>query len=285
MAMNDKLGERGGPLNALRGHWPEYLIEAWALGTFMVSAAIFATVLEAPGSPVRAVLGDADLRRVLIGVAMGLTAIALIYSPWGKRSGAHMNPAVTLTFWRLGKVADWDAVFYVIAQFLGGTAGVVLAAAILGEAFTAAPVRYAVTVPGPRGVVPALGAEALIAAVMMATILLASNTPRLERLTGLFAGALVATYISIEAPLSGMSINPARSFASALPAGEWQAFWIYLVAPLAGMALGAELHSAWRRAPVHCAKLLHPANQRCIHCGYRPPAGKSVAHTHPGERQ
>ena len=259
-----------GPLRALALHWPEYLIEGWALGTFMVSAAVCTTLLEAPGSPLHGAVADADLRRVLVSLGMGLTAILLIYSPWGQRSGAHMNPAVTLTFWRLGKVRGWDAVFYVVAQFAGGTAGVLLAAWLLGAAFTEAPVRYVVTVPGDTGVAVAFGAEVLIAAGMMAVILRVSNTPRLAHLTGVFAGLLVATYISVEAPLSGMSINPARSFASALPAGEWRAFWIYLVAPLAGMSIGAGLYGARQRRPVPCAKLLHPADQRCIHCGYSP---------------
>ena len=59
-----------------------------------------------------------------MGAIMGLTAIGLIYSPWGQQSGAHLNPAVTLTFWRLGKVATWDALFYVLAQFAGGALGV-----------------------------------------------------------------------------------------------------------------------------------------------------------------
>ena len=61
---------------------------------------------------------------MLTGIAMGSTAIALVFSPLGKRSGAHFNPAVTLTFWRLGKVKNWDAVFYIVAQFIGGIAGV-----------------------------------------------------------------------------------------------------------------------------------------------------------------
>lgn len=86
---------------ALREHWPEYLMEAWGLGTFMVSAGLFATLLEYPGSPVREAIENADLRRGLMGLAMGLTAIAIIYSPWSKQSGAHINPVVTLTFWRL----------------------------------------------------------------------------------------------------------------------------------------------------------------------------------------
>src|SRR6185436_13047471 len=92
----------------LRQHWPEYLIEAWALGMFMISAACVTALLEHPASPVHQVIPNAFARRALIGLAMGLTAIALIYSPWGQRSGAHMNPATTLTFLRLGKITLWD---------------------------------------------------------------------------------------------------------------------------------------------------------------------------------
>ena len=95
--------ERLGLAQALRTHWPEYLMEAWGLGMFMVSAGLFATLLEYPGSPLRAAIPDDGIRLGLMGLAMGLTAIAIIYSPWGKRSGAHINPAVTL-----GAVAAGD---------------------------------------------------------------------------------------------------------------------------------------------------------------------------------
>ena len=87
-------------------HWPEYLIEAGAIGTFMVSAAVFAAVLYYPSSPMSGAVSNELVRRALMGLAMGATAVAIIYSPWGQRSGAHMNPAVTLTFFRLGKVAS-----------------------------------------------------------------------------------------------------------------------------------------------------------------------------------
>jgi aquaporin Z len=96
---------------ALRVHWPEYLMEAWGLGTFMISAGAFVTLIEYPGSPVQQAIADPDIRRALIGLAMGLTAIGIIYSPWGQRSGAHINPSVTLTFLRLGKVAPWELHF------------------------------------------------------------------------------------------------------------------------------------------------------------------------------
>jgi aquaporin Z len=88
----------------LRAHLPEYLMEAAGLGLFMVSAGVFATLLEYPGSPVHRAVADPDLRRWLMGVAMGATAIAIVHSPWGRQSGAHLNPAVTLAFWRLGGV-------------------------------------------------------------------------------------------------------------------------------------------------------------------------------------
>ena len=109
---------------ALASHWPEYVIEAACLGLFMVSACAVTIFLQHPASILRQMVPSTFLRRLLAGVAMGLTAIALIYSPWGKQSGAHLNPSVTLTFLRLGKIEPWDAVFYVFAQFIGGTLGV-----------------------------------------------------------------------------------------------------------------------------------------------------------------
>ena len=117
---------------ALQRHWPEYLIEGAELGLFMISACLFVALLEYPASPVHQLLPDPTLRRVLVGMAMGATAIAIIYSPIGQRSGAHFNPAVTLTFWRLSKVEHWDAFFYGLFQFIGGTIGVLLSALLLG---------------------------------------------------------------------------------------------------------------------------------------------------------
>jgi aquaporin Z len=259
-------------LATLRAHWPEYLIEAWALGMFMVSAGVITTLFDYPGSPVNRALSDSDLQRVLTGVCMGITAMALIYSPWGKRSGAHMNPAVTLTFLRLGHVAGWDAFFYIVAQFVGGTVGVLLVLALLGDAFAQPPVRFVATLPGSHGVALAFIAELAISFVMMAAILHFSNSRPLMRYTGICAGILVATWIGIEGPLSGMSMNPARTFASALPANVWTAFWIYMLAPAMGMQAAASLF-LWRkgRDAVGCAKLMHTSDQRCIHCGYEPP--------------
>lgn len=256
---------------ALRAHWPEYALEALGLGLFMLSACLFTALCEYPASPVRQAIANDDLRRLLIGLAMGMTAIALIYSPIGKRSGAHMNPSVTLTFWRLGKVERWDAAFYILAQFTGGALGVALAALLLGQMLIADPaVNYAVTVPAAGGRWSAFAAELLISCGLMLLVLNVSNRPALNRYTGLLAGALVATYITLEAPLSGMSMNPARTAASALWAGVWADAWIYFLAPPLGMLIAAELYLFARgEDSVLCCKLHHENDSRCIfRCKY-----------------
>lgn len=256
-------------LYMLKHHWPEYLMEAAGLGIFMVSAVVFTAILQHPASSVRQAMVNPFLRRMLIGIAMGLTAICIIYSPWGKQSGAHINPSVTLTFFRLGKVKPWDAFFYIIAQFIGALAGVLLMAVVVKGATTHPSVNYVVTIPGMSGVSVAFISEFIISFILMSIILIVSNTPSIARLTGLFAGILVATYITIEAPLSGMSMNPARTFSSALPANVWTALWVYFTAPPLGMLLAAEVYLRIKGAKsVLCAKLHHQNDKRCIHCGY-----------------
>lgn len=119
-------------MNTRKIHWPEYLMEAFGLGLFLMSAGAFATLIWAEHSPVRAAVPSDLGRRALMGLAMGLTAVANTYSPWGRRSGAHLNPATTLTYWRLGKVRGRDAAFYVAAQFAGGTVGAFYICGLLG---------------------------------------------------------------------------------------------------------------------------------------------------------
>ncbi len=254
---------------ALRAHWPEYLMEGAELGLFMLSACAFTVLLFHPDSPVPTALPDATMRRLLIGIAMGLTAVALIYSPFGKRSGAHFNPSLTLTYLRLARVAPADALFYVLAQFTGAVLGVLVAALVFGARLGHAGVNYAATLPGPRGAPVAFVAELAISFVLMTVVLVVSSQPRLARFTGLFAAALVATYITVEAPLSGMSMNPARSFGSAFFARAWSGLWIYFVAPPLGMLLAAEAYVRLRGArAVACAKLHHENPSRCIFCAF-----------------
>jgi aquaporin Z len=253
---------------ALKSHWPEYLMEGAGLGLFMILAFAFGTILEYPDSPVHQAIHHAMLRRFVMGLAMGGTAIAIIYSPWGKQSGAHINPSTTLTFFRLGKISRWDTGFYIVAQFIGGALGALVAALMLSPWAAHPAVNYIVTAPGKWGRLAAFGAEVVITFFLIIVILYVSNNQRLHKLTGLCAGALVALYITVEAPLSGMSMNPARSFASAIAAFHWTDLWIYFTAPLIGMLAAAEVYSRTRGSlSIGCAKLDHDNRKRCIFCG------------------
>ena len=250
-------------LNAFQNHWPEYLIEAWCLGTFMVSACFFGVLLFNPSSPAADL--DLTIRNVLMGLAMGSTAIGIITSPWGKRSGAHLNPAVTLTFLRLGKINASDAVFYIFFQFIGGLAGVLVSWLVLRDLLADSSVNFVITAPGNYGVGVAFLAEAAISFMLMTMILFATNSARLARLTPFFAGSLVAFFIAVENPISGMSMNPARTFASAAVAGYWTGWWIYFVAPPVAMLAASEFFIRTRGLKsVLCAKLDHFGGARCI---------------------
>ena len=156
---------------ALRAHWPEYLMEAAELGMFMISACVFATIVEHPASPLAEALPHPTIRRLLMGIAMGLTAVGILYSPWGQQSGGHLNPAVTLTFLRLGKVRPWDALFYIGAQFIGGIAGVLVAMMFLREAIAHPAVNYVTTRPGEAGLVVAFVVEFSISFILILMVL------------------------------------------------------------------------------------------------------------------
>jgi aquaporin Z len=207
----------------------------------MVSAAFFTTILEYPRSALHRGIPNDFLRLCLIAVAMGATATILIYSPMGKRSGAHMNPAITLAFLRLGKINKYDAFYYVIFQTLGGIVFVFLMVALMGEPLKAKPVNYVITEPGKYGVMPAFITEIIIAFGMMTMVLITSQSPKTSRFTGAFAGFFVTGYVILSGPISGFGMNPARSIASAVPAMQFPSFWIYLTAPFIGMFGAAEL--------------------------------------------
>ena len=185
-----------------------------------------------------------------MGIAMGLTAILIIHSPMGKSSGAHFNPAITLTYLRLRKIALWDASFYILFQFAGGVFGVGVSALLLGRRLADPSVDYAVTVPGKYGTAAAFAAEFFMAALLMAIVLWMSNRPRVALYTSYAVGTLIALYIVFFAPVSGFSINPARTTGSAVFAHLWTACWLYFAAPLLGMFCRGRMVSAllWRRS-------------------------------------
>jgi aquaporin Z len=253
------------PVRATRWHPIEYLLEAAELGSFMLGACGVVTLVEHPAFGVRALLPNPTARRFIIGLAMGFMAVLLVYSPWGKRSGAHMNPAVTLAFLRLGRIPPRDAVMYVCAQFIGASVGVWLSERLLGPAIAHEAVNFVITAPAAGRELAAFLGEFGISAGLMLIVLTSAISERLRAFTGVFCGLLVAAFITFEAPLSGMSMNPARSFGSAIIAGRLDHLWLYLLAPPMGMLGAAEAFARLGRVRP-CAKLQHDARVPCIFC-------------------
>jgi aquaporin Z len=251
--------------STVRANWRVYAIDGALLGLFMISACVSVAIIEHPSSPVRRLVESPLLRRAMIGLCMALTAIALIYSPWGKRSGAFMNPAMIVSFLRLGRIKPLDAFGYIMAQLVGGALGVLTAAALVGPVLSHPAVNYVATIPGGFGLLVAWLAEFVIAMVMISTVLAVNKYPRLAPLTGCFAAALVLLYITFEAPFSGMSLNPARTFGSSVVANLWTGWWIYLTAPILGMLAGIELHRLFGREHQRlCGKLSHSRRTSCF---------------------
>jgi aquaporin Z len=250
---------------SLRSHWPEYLMEAGESASYMLLVCTFATLLLHPISPLSHLIHSRLYRRALMGLLVGSAVVAIVLTPWGKQSGGHFNPVITLTFYRLGKLSFWDMLFYVVSQFMGAIIGVGLAAYALRDAPGNPCVHYAVTTPGVFGNVGAFTGELAISYILMTAILVASNCETLARFTPYLVGALYTTFITFESPLSGMSMNPARTLGSAFRAGCWGGFWIYLLAPTLGMLAGAEVF-LWARGGIgpYCGKLAHDNGNRCI---------------------
>lgn len=227
--------------SAFKQKWRLYLMEAFGLSIFMISACFFSAVLEAKKSVIHIAIPNGFVRLMIMGVLMGFTALLIFYSPWTSPSGSQINPAVTLSFFRLGTINKMDTFFYIIFQFIGGTVTVYIMRVLLGGILTDPPVNSAVTVPGKNMSIITVGlTEFTIAFCMITMILFTSANATFKRYTRIIASCFVCLYVIIAGPVSGFGMNPARTFASALPANIWTAFWIYMIAPVAGMLLATE---------------------------------------------
>jgi aquaporin Z len=265
--VDNKCDEPAPKLNlvtSLRFHWPEYTMELAEMGVYLCCTCLFATLLQHPGSPIRHLLPTSIVRRAFFGISIGATIAAIALTPWGRQSGGHLNPAMTLAFYRLRKLNFWDAMFYAIAQFVGAVAGVAIGTLLLVGAPANDTIRYAATLPGRYGAGIAFLAEMAISFALMLVVLFASNHNSLSRYTPYFVGTVYAVFITVETPLSGMSMNPARTFGSALLGRYWHTLWIYFLAPTLGMLVAAELFLYMRGAAPYCAKLHHANDKRCI---------------------
>ena len=246
-------------------HWPEYTAEL--LGTaFLVFAGVSAVVFDfGTGSPLAHVLPDTSIRRLITGLLFAGSGSLVAISPLGKLSGGHINPAVTLAFWAHGKMHHFDLGGYILGQLLGAIIGSLLVTLVWGA--HAASVGYGTTVPGatyPIWIV--FLAEVSLTFLLVFSIFLFVSSHRLMRWTPLMVWILVAVMVWLEAPISGTSLNPARSFGPALVSWFWQYHWLYWVAPPLGalLAVGAfRLFTAGKPA-VLTGKMFHVPHYRSV---------------------
>ena len=227
--------------NFVGRHWRHYLAEATGLAFFMLGASVITTQLRYKEAWLHGVITAPFAQLAMLGLLMSLVVAAIIYTPWGNKSGAHINPAITIAMWRLGKIDRHDALFYIFSQFAGGVAAVQIAGLLLGNGYTKAGTDYVVTRPGPAGATAAFIAEWIISFVLMMVLMWALNDKKREKFAGLMIAILLGFYLIVEEPFSGMSLNPARSFASAFAAREWKDLWIYFVAPITATLTAAEM--------------------------------------------
>jgi aquaporin Z len=239
-------------LETFKRHWREYLMEAFGLVGFVLGAGCLAVFLEHPDFPAMkgAFGGEADAiwRRVPLGIIMGAYIAVVIYL-FGEKSGAHINPATTWAFFRLGKINFTNSVFYTLAQFAGAVAAALVLKFALGGWFAHPLIDFAVTKPmPPHGSMSAFVAEFIISFVLMFVVLIFISSKRLEKYAAIVTGVLIALYLIFEMPFSGMSLNPARSFAAAFAANKWEHLWIYFVAPPVAMLLAAEIFERTKKS-------------------------------------
>jgi aquaporin Z len=266
--------------NRRKAYIAEFLGTAGMVGFGLLAVALFWSA----SSPLAALSISPGLRRLLTGFFFAGGATLIIYSPLGQLSGGHVNPSVTIGFLSLDKITLRDAAVYIIAQLAGGVAGVALLYLGLfhGLGWEDA-IAVGATRPGKGYTVGVVFvAEVIITFLLMLAILLVSNRYKIARFTPAVAGLLVMTEVWLEAPISGTSLNEARSLAPAVFSGIWEHHWIYLTAPILGALFAAALY---RYAPffgsVLCSKLYHTERYECHmkNCLYRAENRRGVKHS------
>ncbi len=237
--------------------WQTYLSEL--IGTaLLVGVGLSIVILDfGAGSPVAALLPDAGLRRLITGFLFGATGAAIAYSRVGKVSGAHINPVVTLAFCIKGKLSCRNTLGYILAQFAGAIIGSV---PLLLWGQEGRSIAFGGTTPGAGYTAwAALFGEIITTIGLIVGLFTFLGHRKLREYTPLLFPFLYAIMVYLEAPVSGTSTNPARSFGPSVISGVWTGWWIYFGGPLIGMFIGLGIHRfSWlREFEVEIAKIYH----------------------------
>jgi aquaporin Z len=263
--------------DACKTHWREYLMEAAELAILMFCICLFGTLIYSRASPLEPFALSRTVKGFLMGIAIAISTFVIIRSPFGRRSGAHFNPAISVAYFYLGRMHRWDTLYYVGSQFTGAVAGVFAAHQLFGKRLSGPPVCFVITTPGGYGNVIAFLAEFVLSGLLMGVVLFTTNRRRLARFSPVVVALVTVFYYGVCSSLSGFSVNPARSFSSAIFAWIWQGIWVYFAAPVFGMLAAAALYvRSEGRQNVYCAKVFHDLETPCpfacnIHRLYRRP--------------
>lgn len=250
--------------DAIRVHWREYLMEAIELAALMLSLCAAGTLLYGYRSPLTRFRLNALTQSTFMGIVLAIATFLIIQSPFGRRSGAHFNPALTLAYLSVGRIHRWDALWYIFAQFTGGIAGVLLAHLIFGADLSDFPVQYVVTLPGHYGYAAAFLSEFFASSLGMVVVLVASNSKRLSPYSPIIVATTTILSFTLFRPLSTYSVNPARSFSSAMFAHLWHGLWIYFIAPCLGTIAAIVLYKKVAGPErIYCAKVFHDLRSTC----------------------
>ena len=206
--------------------------------------ATFTLVFAGCGAIIADTRYDGALGAVGVAFAFGLVIMAMIYAT-GHLSGAHINPGVTVAFTLTRHFPLRDALVYIPAQLVGATAG----AGVLYAAWTDKPAHLGATLPSVGAGQAFLYEVVLTSFLMFVVMAVATDTRAVGASAAIAIGGVIGLDALFGGPVTGASMNPARSFGPALVSGEWHDFWVYALAPPVGAIVGALLYQFVRGGP------------------------------------
>jgi aquaporin Z len=206
------------------------------------------------GSPMAELIPNVKVRQSLTGFLFGSVGLMITLSPVGKISGAHINPAVTMVFWLFRKIEGRLAITYILSQLTGAIVG---CTPLILWGSMGRSVYFGGTTPGVNYTVPeALVGEIVTTFTLVIMLILFIAFRQIRKFTPFMVPILYAIMVPLEADISGISTNPARSLGPAIISGEWTSWWIYWIGPFTGAFL-ASLAGSLLAKRITIAKLYH----------------------------